>query len=377
VLGPHTNYLFLNGEGDEECGSVRAAKAGDPLEWKPSNPSAAYAMLSRGDFVADPYTQLKFKHLMDAPTVAVSMQGLDYSPEQLATMLPGKSNADGRQLQEALKRCLVELSLKESMLALKAVPAPSMPPELLPYELTLLATRQIRMPGKQPRKQLVAAVDVRVDDAGIAVQRTRRTPWSQAESAVIDFVVEFPFLQQERKEWIRDGQFWVVDRATGERLTVWSGPIVPRIILNDEYPGIEAALAHQDGYLQEQRAGGGGRFFSKGQQFNLLPYYMSMYRAGEAVRGERVGVRIPLQDRGSFVRVFVPPEGGINGSGDALSGLRDLMLYAPDGTVVERNLLERPLVQLYLHTMTNGVLVGGDNSKMSVLEKFARLALEN
>lgn len=36
-----------------------------------------------------------------------------------------------------------------------------------------------------------------------------------------------------------------------------------------------------------------------------------------------------------------------------------------------------PLVQLYLHTMTNGVLVGGDNSKMSVLEKLARLALEN
>ncbi|TXT31792.1 MAG: hypothetical protein FD131_715 [Rhodocyclaceae bacterium] len=39
-------------------------------------------------------------------------------------------------------------------------------------------------------------------------------------------------------------------------------------------------------------------------------------------------------------------------------------------------LLNLPLVQLYLHTMTNGVL-GGDNSKMSVLEKLARLALEN
>lgn len=40
-------------------------------------------------------------------------------------------------------------------------------------------------------------------------------------------------------------------------------------------------------------------------------------------------------------------------------------------------LLNLLLVQLYLHTMTNGVLVGGDNSKMSVLEKLARLALEN
>jgi hypothetical protein len=31
----------------------------------------------------------------------------------------------------------------------------------------------------------------------------------------------------------------------------------------------------------------------------------------------------------------------------------------------------------FLHTMSNDVLVGGDNSKMSMLEKLARLALEN
>jgi hypothetical protein len=57
--------------------------------------------------------------------------------------------------------------------------------------------------------------------------------------------------------------------------------------------------------------------------------------------------------------------------------MRDVMDYAGDGSLIERDLLDRQLVQLYLHTMTNGVLVGGDNSKMSVLEKLARLALEN
>jgi hypothetical protein len=77
------------------------------------------------------------------------------------------------------------------------------------------------------------------------------------------------------------------------------------------------------------------------------------------------------------LRIFVPPEGGINGSGDALSGMRDVMVYQADGKPLEAGLLDRSLVQLYLHTMTNGVLVGGDNSKMSVLEKLARLALEN
>lgn len=93
--------------------------------------------------------------------------------------------------------------------------------------------------------------------------------------------------------------------------------------------------------------------------------------------GERIGLKMPVQDCGSWVRLFVPPEGGINGSGDALSGMRDVMHYGADGTASKDGLLDLPLVQLYLHTMTNGVLVGGDNSKMSALEKLARLALEN
>lgn len=376
-LQGRVNYLFLNGKGDAEHGTVRTAKAGPALEWKPARVSQAYGALARGDVVADPYTQCKFAHLMECDTVRVSMQGLDVAPASLASMLPGKANATDRQLQEALKRCLVELSLKESLLGHKEVAVPAMPAELQPASLTLVATRQIRMPGRQPRKQLVSAVDVTLTAAGISVDRVRRSPWSSAALAAIDFVSEFPFLQPEGKAWIRDGQFWVVDRRSAERLTVWAGAFVPRIILNDRYAGIEAALVAQDEFLARQRTEAKGQCYSKSRDFNLLPYYMSMYRQGEAVRGERTGTRIPVQDCGVFLRVFVPPEGGIKGQGDSLSGMRDVMLYGADGAPVESGLLDRRLVQLYLHTMTNGVLVGGDNSKMSVLEKLARLALEN
>jgi hypothetical protein len=377
VLQERVNYLFLNGEGDEENGTVRMAKPGDTPEWKPARVSQAYGALARGDAIADSYTECKFKNLIECDTVRVSMQGLDFSPAALASMLPGKANAADRQLQEALKRCLVELSLKESLLGHKPVPTPAMPAELQPASLTLIATRQIRMPSRQPRKQLVSAVDVTLTESGITVDRVRRSPWSSADLAAIDFVSEFAFLQPDGKDWIRDGQFWVVDRHSAERLTVWAGAFVPRIILNNQYAGIEAALAAQEGFLAAQRAEGGGRYYSKGRDFNLLPYYMSMYLPGEAVRGERTGTRIPAQDCGAFLRVFVPPEGGINGSGDSLSGMRDVVLYAADGAQVQSGLLDRRLVQLYLHTMTNGVLVGGDNSKMSVLEKLARLALDN
>lgn len=375
-LDPEVNYLFLNGEGDDELGTVRLAKA-PSTELKPAKPTAAYATLAAGEGQADPYTEAKYRHLLAHDTFLVSMQGLNYGPKALATLRPGKTkDSESRQLQEALKRCLVELSLKEVLLGRKPVAVPALPPGV-PLNLTLLATRNTRLSSRAGSEQTIAAVDVRVESSNIAVTRVRRTPWGRKE-AVLDMVFEYDFLQEQGKEAVRDGQFWVVDQASGERLTVWAGTFVPKIILNDAYEGIEHAIAAQDDYLAKQREGGSkGRFLSKGREFNLLPYYISMFRPEHSKHGERIGVRMPVQDCGSFVRVFVPPEGGISGSGDALSGMRDVMHYSEGGTLTMAGLLDLPLMQLYLHTMTNGVLVGGDNSKMSVLEKLARLALEN
>lgn len=370
ALDADYNYLFVNAPGDDEHGSITIQVAdGDEL---PVRAEKAYDALERGGR-ADPYTNFKFRLLADAGTVQYSMQGLDAAPAALAALRP--SEKDNRALVEALKRCLVELSLKECLCGHKPTPLPGMPKDLLPAALTLLGTRQIRLPANK-RKQLVAAVDVVVDDRGCTVERVRRTPWSD-ELAVIDMVLDHPFLQEHPTKPLRDNQFWAIDRATGARLRVWSGSFVPKIILNDDEASIESALAKQDSFLEAQRAQGGGRYYSKSQEFNLLPYYISMYPAGTGVRGERNGVRLPLQDCGEYLRLFVPPEGGISGAGDSLSGMRDIAAFHADGTVVQSGLLELRLVRLYLHTMTNGVLVGGDNSKMSVLEKLARLALEN
>lgn len=371
------NYLFLNGGSQDENGTVRVAKlhAGD--DWKSTSASAAYASLARGDSIADPYTTLKYRHLMEAEEVSVTMQAIDCSPSALAEMMPGRINPQDRPLQEALKRCLVELSLKEALRGLKAIPTPGMPEERLPASLTLLATRQMRMEGRSP-KQLVSVVDVTIDARGVSIERVQRSPWSKAESIVIDRVMQYPFLQAPNGKSIRDNQFWIIDRVTGHRLTVYAGKgIVPYVVLNDAYPSVESALKAQAGHLAAQREAGGGKFYSKSQKFNVLPYYISMYEAGCAPRNERNGTRIAVQDRGGFVRVFVPPADGITGSGDTLSGMRDVMLYDENGAEVKSGLLDRDLVRIYLHTMTNGILVGGDNSKMSILEKVARLALEN
>ena len=376
-LDPDFNYLFLSAAEDDEAGSIRLAKGAADIDFRPARPETAYAALAKGDARADPYTEAKFRNLLTRESVEVATQGLDDTPNALAALRPGKTKDSGaRQLQEALKRCLVELSLKEVLLGKKPILVPSMPADV-PRQLTLLATRRIRMPGRQVPEQIVAAVDVMVQGNGLCVTRTRRTPWGKA-GAVLRFVSEFPFLQETGKDGIKDSQFWVVDAKTRERLTVWAGTFVPKIILNDSYQSIEAAIAAQDEHRAMQiEEGSKGKLLSKSRDFNLLPYYISMFKPGHGHHGERIGLKMAVQDCGTWLRVFVPPEGGINGSGDSLSGMRDVMHYGADGNTSLSGLLDLPLVRLYLHTMTNGVLVGGDNSKMSVLEKLARLALEN
>jgi len=106
-LEPALSYLFLNGEGDEDLGSVRLAK-GIADDFQPAKTSAAYSALAKGEGRTDPYTRAKYRHLLAQDTFVTATQGLDYSPKALAALRPGKADDEaGRQLQEALKRCLV------------------------------------------------------------------------------------------------------------------------------------------------------------------------------------------------------------------------------------------------------------------------------
>ncbi len=47
------------------------------------------------------------------------------------------------------------------------------------------------------------------------------------------------------------------------------------------------------------------------------------------------------------------------------------------GALTMAGLLDLLLVQMYLHTMTNGVLIGDDTSTMSVLEKRLRTSVRS
>jgi hypothetical protein len=363
------------------------------------SPDTAYELLAQGKAKADAYTQMKFVHVMNRDQVERVIQGIDVSLQSIAslrTVAVSKADATtgarerlGKEtsLREAIKRCLVELSLKECLVGAKPVPVESLAAfnGSLDGVYTLIATKRIRL---DVRKELVATVDIQISGTEILVTGMKRTPWSRSAAAALGMCFDYPFLQSPAKNGattgpIRDGQFWVLDKASGNRLAAWRGDFVPKIILNDVYPTIERALRLQEDEHASKTGGmagvghGGLKFYSKGRDANLVPYYMSMRAADQQIGAENVGSKVAVQDCGAFVRVFVPPADSLKGAGNPLSGMRDVMVYRGDGQAIESGLLDHPMIVAYLHTMTTGILVGGDNSKMSVLEKLARLALEN
>jgi hypothetical protein len=354
------NYLFLNGS--QAAGTSVFIQRSGTTGTEVVSSAHAYACLDAQVATTDAYTRIKYDYLLNQKTFSLCFQGLDEFPTVLRAALE-TNNAGCRSLREKLKRCLVDLSLKP-------FPASALVPIATGKRLTLVGTRTFKA-GRTTTRTLIASVHVEIGNDGIWVRSTRRTRWSHERGDNLLFVEQFPFLLNPDRK-VRDKQFCIVDTTTGSRLQAWNGSFIPKIILNARYPSIEAALARQDA----SRSIDSHAFYSKSKSHNILPYYISMRDGGTRERADQVGRLIALQDRGDWVRIFIPPADGIDGTGTSLSGMRDVMIYTASGELIPHP-LDEPLLQIYLHSMTNGILVAGGNSKMSILEKIVRLTLEN
>jgi hypothetical protein len=282
------------------------------------------------------------------------------------------------------KRCLVELSLKESLLHRSIIAIDHALPDVTSgMQLSLVATRVIQFEKK--KIYLISCVDITIVRDGFQITSVRKNPWGDV-MALQDFLEKFPFIrkhsfgQTDSKALFLDNQFFMVDNGSGAYLQILQGDFIPKILINDRYPSISSALAAQDDSFKATHLASGSHLanqrktYAKGAEFNLLPYYM----AGTETKSiGRNGGQIYLQLYDQYIRYFVPKSGCLDGTGASMIAMRDVLLYDQNGQAKSLELLDQPLVILYFHTLTNGILVGGDNSKLSILEKLARLALEN
>ncbi|MBI6882323.1 hypothetical protein [Pseudomonas putida] len=374
------NYLFLNDRAEDESGSITLENAEGEIT--PADAYTAYRALEEGTGKADLYTTVKYKLLMDAEKPHHVFQAMHESPELVVKLLAGhevrkKPEKNGDPLPphqvdlnaaaEPLRRCLMELALKE--IAAGYRPLPTMEElKAFPQGVQLVATRRLKL-GRR-HKVLVSYCRVEHTEKGVMITERKTSKWSDDECDLDDFVDMFPFLSADGRR-TKDDVFWIIDPSTGDRLRVSMGRHVPKILINNRYDSFEKGLEAQP---REERS---SDLYSKDKKYNLFPYYGSSVDG--AVSNLSPNSRIvSVQDMQCFLRVFIAPAGGLNAaSGSPLSLFRDVMLYGEDKYALGSGLIEHPLTNLYLHSFTSGVLVIGENSKMSLLEKISRLGIEN
>lgn len=379
-LRPDGNYLFLNDRSEDESGSITLQDAEGVVA--PADAYTAYRALEEGTGKADLYTTVKYKLLMDAEKPEHVFQAMHENPEMIVKLLAGHEvrkqpeNKDTplppHQLElnaaaEPLRRCLMELALKE--IAAGYRPLPSMEGlKAFPEGVQLVSTRRLKL--GRGHKVLVSYCRIEHTDNGAMVTERKSSKWSDDECDLDDFVEMFPFLTADGRR-TKDDVFWIIDPASGNRLRVSMGRHIPKILLNNRYESYEKGLEAQP---REERK---SDLYSKSSKYNLFPYYGSSVDGATSSHGPSSRT-VSVQDMDCFLRVFIAPAGGLNASsGSSLSLFRDVLLYGDEKQPLGSGLIEHPLTSLYLHSFTSGVLVIGENSKMSLLEKISRLGIEN
>lgn len=344
--------LVLNRRAEESGTSIQVETTRFDRPWD------AYHGLAQDILLADDvdaYTWAKFDRLYRRRGAYPVLQGIDLEIEDGNLRLP--------ENMAAIRRCAVELAIKDSF-SRNRIPVDMNLPE---GRFTLLHTDRIRLRPdtfKGETLSMAAIVQFEISDGVLHLRETEFLP-DIAPDELDALHKRFPCLGGR----LKGDDFYLIDDERPAFLRRFTGAIVPKILLNARYCGIEDALTDM--------ADGGGvsssGLYSRAANWLLLPYYTGV---GDAQLKKWRQLSF-IEDRGAFVRYFVPALQPANAS-MGFSNLHDLMVYRQsDGTryePVSADLLDDRLIQLYLGTLTNGVMRLNESGKTSLLEKLARLA---
>lgn len=361
TLDPSNAWLVLNREGDDEIDT--SIRIEGTLFNRPWDAYHALANDAAGLGDVDAYTWAKFSRLYRGDRAKYPvMQGIDLN-------VSGQQPQVGQEA-EGLRRCAVELAVKHRFSAGR-IPLSAKTPE---GNYTLLyADRVFLLESGEWRKPLDYLACTRISVSNDELRIVDHVFYPELSLDLIDELRDqFPCLGRK----IQGDSLYLIDDASGRYLRRYSGAIVPKIVLNSRYTGIDEALSMMEanGGLTDKG------YFSRSSDWSLLPFYAPpSEKVAEDIRWRDTSF---IEDRGSFIRYFVPSQLSPKAS-SGFSNMHDLMVYKPGShvntgfvqyDVVKGGLLEEPLVRLYLSTLTNGVMRLNENSKASLLEKLARLA---
>lgn len=329
-LQPDTAYLVLN-EASDEGSSIRLNDKVLGTFWE-----AYQAILRAGpDDCQKPdyYTALKVDQLENDQHKVI--QGLNLSPEFAV---------DDKGAATSLKRTATELYLKRCLYITRKIG----PVDLQDQRLTLVSLRRLR----RDRDCLASVVEVEIREGVIhilGIQRYRNNE---------ELLLMHPFLEQRRGR-LFDGGFFIYDRDNGHLLTTYSSRM-PVIIGNPNNDFINPApeLLNPSGKVTRSH---------KDPASVILPYYLSPI-------GKKA-TRAYIQETGPDLLYFVAGAQGVKQKIDRQNLIYNLLVFDSSGQLLRA--IDQPVTSTFFKSMTFNVLRVGENSKMSLLQKIARLPLEN
>jgi hypothetical protein len=282
----------------------------------------------------DYYTALKVDQLRSDQHKVI--QGLNLSPEFAA--------GDDKGAATKLKRTATELYLKHCLYIAREVG----PVDLADQRLTLVSLRRLR----NDKDCLSSVVEVEIRDGFIRILGIQRYRNNE------ELLLLHPFLEQRRGA-LFDGGFFIYDRDNGHLLTTYSSRM-PAIIGNPSIDFIDPdqELLNPAGKVTRSH---------KDPASVILPYYLSP-------TGKKA-TRAYIQETGPDLLYFVAGAQGAKAKIDRQNLIYNVLVFDRSGQLLRA--IDQPITHTFFNSMTFNVLRVGENSKMSLLQKIARLPLEN
>lgn len=304
----------------------------------------AYAAGLKGKKI-DLYSTLKSQRLDQQPGIV--MQGVDLAISG-APLVPQVTRS-GTTVHHAADRILKELWLKEGVFRAKAFSGINLP------DAKLKAVFVRRTGAKRSQLFRASVVDITIKKQRLRIDRFAILT---SEEAFWSHLSAFSFRRDKK---IHNDTFLLFDKTHKQVLMRYHSNMVPCIIGNQALESMALAELPEDGPVTR----------SKKADLNLLPYYNLSSKGGQRHK-------IYVQDDHPDLRVFVSSAHAISQKVERQVLIDNLLVFdteSGNGSLLRA--LEQPVTHVYLNAFTYDLLRLGNASKSTLLEKIAKLYIEN
>jgi len=212
-------------------------------------------------------------------------------------------------------------------------------------EFTLLYVRSLF--GKK-MNFFASVVDVEIKESSLSIIS------SKIINSELRLRHECPFLGKRK---VFNDSFYIYDKLHKTLLTSYSSDRVPQIIGNTVVDNISMAES-EDLTVNRKSA----------TDISVLPYYL-------LPKERKQYHHIYLQERGPDLLYFVAPKQRPNQEIAKQNRISNILTFDEGGNLLKA--LEQPVTKLFLSSFTEDILKINEVSKSSLLEKVAKLYLEN